>query len=211
MLLALRFQGFFFPRLLLYFSFFFKPTPMFFFFSSSFFFFLSFFFRPTPPFSYMHKFIPKNKNPHLLFVILVFDLRILGFGFGFSMFVGFLVEVVVVLKVVGGGGCSCGFLGLQLVVVELGFGVTGYRCCIGRKCLVRGKRNPPRVPTISKQCGVSGWAPPFWQKVGLNFELFDWVMLPNKNFGDFERKWKLSYELWILRVRYELWVLSYEN
>ena len=104
------------------------------------------------------------------------------------MFVGFLVEVVVVLRVVGGGGCSCGFLGLQLVVVELRFGVTGYRCCIGRKCLVRGKRNPPRVPTISKQCGVSGWAPPFWQKVGLNFELFDWVMLPNKNFGDFERK-----------------------
>ena len=53
---------------------------------------------------------------------------------------------------------------------------------------MRGKRNPPRVPTISKQCGVSGWAPPFWQKVGLNFELCDWVMLPNKNFGVFERK-----------------------
>ena len=46
-------------------------------------------------------------------------------------------------------------------------------CCIGRKLLVRGKRNPPQVPTISKQCGVSGWAPRFWQKVGLNFELFD--------------------------------------
>ena len=59
-------------------------------------------------------------------MILVFDLRILGFGFGFSMFVGFLVEVVVVLRVVGGGGCCCGFLGLPLVVVELGFCVAGY-------------------------------------------------------------------------------------
>ena len=207
MLLGLQFQGFFF--LIFFFIFLSSSDPLqHFFFPSS-----SFFFKPTPPFSYMHKFIPKNKNPHLIFVILVFDLRILGFGFGFgfSMFVGFLVEVVVVLRVVGGGGCCCGFLGLQLVVVELRFGVTGYRCCIGRKCLVRGKRNPSRVPTISKQCGVSGWAPPFWQKVGLNFELFDWVMLPIKNFGVFERKWKLSYELWILSLRYELWVLSYEN
>ena len=32
----------------------------------------------------------------------------------------FLVEVVVVLRAVGGGGC--GFLDLPLVVVELGFG-----------------------------------------------------------------------------------------
>ena len=76
----------------------------------------------------MHKFIPINKNPHLILVILVFDLRILGFGFGFSMFVGFLVEVVVVLRTVGGGGYGCGFLGLPLVVVELGFGVAGYWC-----------------------------------------------------------------------------------
>ena len=74
----------------------------------------------------MHKFILKNKNLHLIFVILVFDLRILGFGF--SMFVGFLVEVVVVLRAVGGGGCGCGFLGLPLVVVELNFGVAGYWC-----------------------------------------------------------------------------------
>ena len=39
---------------------------------------------------------------------------------------GFLVEVVVVLRVVGGGGC--GFLGLPLVVVKLGFNVAGYWC-----------------------------------------------------------------------------------
>ena len=33
----------------------------------------------------------------------------------------FLVEVVVVLRSAGGGGgCGCGFLGLLLVVVELG-------------------------------------------------------------------------------------------
>ena len=34
----------------------------------------------------------------------------------------FLVEVVVVLRAIGGGGCGCGcgFLGLLLVVVELG-------------------------------------------------------------------------------------------
>ena len=52
-------------------------------------------------------------------MILVFDLRILGFGFGFefSMFVGFLVEVVVVLRAIGSGGRGCGFLGLLLVVV----------------------------------------------------------------------------------------------
>ena len=30
------------------------------------------------------------------------------------------MEVVVVLRAVGGGGRSCGFLGLPLVVVELG-------------------------------------------------------------------------------------------
>ena len=41
---------------------------------------------------------------------------------------GFLVEVVVVLKAVGGGGYGCGFLGFPLVVVELGFGVAGYWC-----------------------------------------------------------------------------------
>ena len=29
------------------------------------------------------------------------------------------MEVVVVLRVVGGGGCGCGFMGLWLVVVEL--------------------------------------------------------------------------------------------
>ena len=88
----------------------------------------------------MHKFIPRNKNPHLIFVILVFDLRILGFGFGFSMFVGFLVELVVVLRAVGGGGCGCGFLGLPLVVVELGFGVAGYWCVkwVSRKRDVNG-------------------------------------------------------------------------
>ena len=41
---------------------------------------------------------------------------------------GFLVEVVVVLRAVGGRGCGCGFLGLPLVVVELGFDVAGYWC-----------------------------------------------------------------------------------
>ena len=56
----------------------------------------------------MHKFILRNKNPHLIFMILVFDLRILRFGFGFSvfvgfcefLFVGFLVEVMVMLRAV---------------------------------------------------------------------------------------------------------------
>ena len=46
-------------------------------------------------------------------------------GFGFLIHSNFLVEVVVVLRAVGGGGggYGCGILGLPLVVVvELGFG-----------------------------------------------------------------------------------------
>ena len=38
-----------------------------------------------------------------------------------------------------------------------------------------------------------------------------WVMWPNNNFGVFETKWGLDYELWVLSLSYELWVLSYEN
>ena len=41
-------------------------------------------------------------------------------------------------------------------------------------------------------------------------ELCDWVMWPNNNFGVFEIKWGLGYELWVLNLSYELWVLSYE-
>ena len=41
-------------------------------------------------------------------------------GFRFLIHSDFMVEVVVVLRPVGGGGCGCGFLGLPLVVVELG-------------------------------------------------------------------------------------------
>ena len=44
-------------------------------------------------------------------------------GFGFLIHSDFLMEVVVVLRAVGGGGCGCGcgFLGLPLmVVVKLG-------------------------------------------------------------------------------------------
>ena len=49
-------------------------------------------------------------------------------------------------------------------------------CSDGRKFLLKGKRKSTWVETISKLCGVSRWAPPFWQKVDLNFELCDWVM-----------------------------------
>ena len=45
-------------------------------------------------------------------------------GFGFLIHSDFLVEVVVMLRAVGGGGCGYGFLGLSLVVVELGLGVS---------------------------------------------------------------------------------------
>ena len=53
-----------------------------------------------------------------------FWLRVVG-GFGFLIHSNFLVEVVVVLRAVGGGGggggYGCGILGLPLVVVvELG-------------------------------------------------------------------------------------------
>ena len=44
-------------------------------------------------------------------------LRAVG-GFGFLIHLDFLVEVVVVLRAVGGGGCGCGFLSLSLVVVD---------------------------------------------------------------------------------------------
>ena len=46
-------------------------------------------------------------------------MRAIG-GFGFFILSDFLAEVVVVLRVVGGRGCGCLFLGLPLVVVELG-------------------------------------------------------------------------------------------
>ena len=44
------------------------------------------------------------------------------------------------LRVVGGGGCGCGFLGLPLVVVELGFGVAGFE--------EQKKKKGTRVATI---------------------------------------------------------------
>ena len=43
-------------------------------------------------------------------------MRVVG-GFGFLIHSDFLVEVMVVLRAVGG---DCGFLGLPLVVAELG-------------------------------------------------------------------------------------------
>ena len=52
-------------------------------------------------------------------------MRAIG-AFGFLIHLDFLVEVVIVLRAVGGGGCGCGFLDLPLVVVELGFGVAGF-------------------------------------------------------------------------------------
>ena len=33
---------------------------------------------------------------------------------------------MVVLRAIGGGGCGCGFLGLPLVMVKLGFDVAGF-------------------------------------------------------------------------------------
>ena len=56
-------------------------------------------------------------------VEIVVWLRAVG-GFGFLIHSDFLVEVVLVLRAVGGGGCACGFLGLPLVMVELGLGVS---------------------------------------------------------------------------------------
>ena len=61
---------------------------------------------------------------YLFIIIIIFSikhiwLRAVG-GFGFLIHSDFLVEVVIVLRAVGGGGCGYGFLGLPLVVVELG-------------------------------------------------------------------------------------------
>ena len=72
------------PTTVFFFSFFFLPSS-----SSSFFFFLSFFLYQThSPCSSTHKYIPRNRNPLLIFVILVFVLRIPGFRFRFSVFMG---------------------------------------------------------------------------------------------------------------------------
>ena len=61
----------------------------------SFLLFLSFFLLQTqPPCSSTHKYIPKNRNPLLIFMILVFDLRIPGFGFGFSGVCGFELAIL---------------------------------------------------------------------------------------------------------------------
>ena len=59
------------------------------------------------------------------------------------------MEVVVVLKAVGGGGCGCGFLDLPLVVVELGFGVAGFKDAGSNHILL---------------CSVSGWVHHFGKK-----------------------------------------------
>ena len=74
-------------------------------------FFLSFFFT-----------LVSSLSLSLFFSIKHIWLRAVG-GFGFLIHSDFLVEVVVVLRAVGGG---CGFLGLPLVVVELDFGVAGF-------------------------------------------------------------------------------------
>ena len=60
-------------------------------------------------------------------------------GFGFLIHSDFLVEAVVVLRAVGGGGCGCGFLDLPLVMVELGFSVAE---------LEEQKRKGTRVATV---------------------------------------------------------------
>ena len=74
-------------------------------------------------------------------------LRAIG-GFGFLIHSDFLVEVVVVLRVVGGG---CGFLGLLLVVVELGL-----------KSSKKKKRNAGSNHILL--CSVSGWVHYFGKK-----------------------------------------------
>ena len=94
-------------------------------------------------------------------------LRAIG-GFGFLIHSNFLVEVVVVLRAVGGGGGGycCGFLGLPLVVVELGFNVARFE---------EQKRKGTRVATIFL-CVVlvgGGGGQLFWQKVKLKTEIHD--------------------------------------
>ena len=45
----------------------------------------------------------------------------------------FLVEVVIVLRDVSGGGYGCGFLGLPLVVVDSGFTIGGGGAIFGSR------------------------------------------------------------------------------
>ena len=105
-----------------FFSFFIPTLP-----STTFFFLL----QTCSPCSSTHNYIPKNRNPLLIFMILVFDLRIPRFGFGFSVWVwvcsfgsliwrfcvgvfGFSVFVVVVWSLGCDGG---GFVWLVVVLM----------------------------------------------------------------------------------------------
>ena len=61
------------------------------------------------------------------------------------------------LRAIGGGGCGCGFLGLPLVVVKLGFNVAGFEEQEKRK-----KRNAGSNHILL--CSVSGWVHYFGKK-----------------------------------------------
>ena len=55
------------------------------------------------------------------------------------------------------------------------------------------------------------WAPSFWQKVWLNFELCDWVMLPNMAFLRESGNWVKSYGFWVWVMKTEYWVMKTET
>ena len=77
--------------------------------------------RPDTFFSLFFLFLLLHSSFFSFFFFFFFSIKHIWLravsGFGFLIHSDFLVEVVVVLRVVGSG---CGFLGLPLVVVELG-------------------------------------------------------------------------------------------
>ena len=95
-----------------------------------------------------------------------------------------------------------------MVFVLESYIVLDWACCTGRKCLMRGKRNP-HVGTNHKQIVWCQWVgSTILAKSRLKF----WVMwlgyVAKQEFWSFWEK--VETELWVMGFEFELWVMSYE-
>ena len=103
---------------------------------------------------------------------------------------------MVVLRAVGGGGCGCGFLGLPLVMVELGFSVAE---------LEEQKRKGTQVATIIF-CVVSVGGSIVLAKSGVKKLRYMTKFCDQTKVLEFlsdSGVWVMTYELCVLSLRYE--------